>query len=89
MPQAGDSTVRLLSHIGSPSAEKLDAHRLSGGLKDLELTLENGPDWIIEHVEASNLVGRGGASFPTGRKSRALCQAVGSKYLVFEESTDE
>ena len=57
--QADDSKLRLLPRTGSPSAERLDAHRLSGGLKDLELTSESGPDSVIEQVEASNLAGRG------------------------------
>ena len=89
VPQAGDPSLRLLRRIGSTAAESLEAYRRDGGLKALELALERGSDWVIGQVEASNLVGRGGAAFPTGRKWRAVSMASGSKYLVCNADESE
>ncbi len=55
----------------------------------LNLALANGPDWVLRQVEASNLVGRGGAAFPTGVKWRAVASAGGSKYLVCNADESE
>jgi NADH-quinone oxidoreductase subunit F len=48
------------------------------------------PEMIIEKVEASNLIGRGGAAFPTGLKWKLTRQADGdSKYLVCNADESE
>lgn len=89
VPQAGQSSLQLLRRIGSPGAQGLDAYRADGGLAAWELALERGPHWVIEQVEQSNLVGRGGAAFPTGRKWRAVAQASGPKYVVCNADESE
>lgn len=89
VPQAGQSSLQLLRRVGSPSAQNLDAYRRDGGLGAWELALERGPEWVIEQVEKSNLVGRGGAAFPTGRKWRAVAQATGPKYVVCNADESE
>ena len=66
VPQAGQASLQLLHRVGSPSARSLDEYRADGGLRAWDLALEQGPEWVIEQVERSNLVGRGGAAFPTG-----------------------
>ena len=89
VPQTGQSSLQLLRRVGSPSAEGLDAYRADGGLVAWDLALERGADWVIEQVEQSSLVGRGGAAFPTGRKWRAVAQASGPKYVVCNADESE
>lgn len=89
VPQAGESSLQLLSRIGTPAGSRLDAYRRSGGFEAFDLALAKGPDWVIGEVEASGLVGRGGAAFPTGRKWRAVASATGSKYLVCNADESE
>ncbi len=89
VPQAGQASLQLLHRVGSPSARSLDEYRADGGLRAWDLALEQGPEWVIEQVERSNLVGRGGAAFPTGRKWRAVAQAGGPKYVVCNADESE
>ncbi len=89
VPQAGEPSLELLRRIGSSGAESLDAYRNSGGLDALELALQEGADWVLRQVEASKLVGRGGAAFPTGIKWRAVASASGPKYLVCNADESE
>ncbi len=89
VPQAGQASLQLLHRVGSPSARRLDEYRADGGLRAWDLALEQGPEWVIEQVERSNLVGRGGAAFPTGRKWRAVAQAGGPKYVVCNADESE
>ncbi len=73
------STDRLLA--GPPldgPAEPLDAHRARlGGLPD-----GAGVHDLIGTLEASGLLGRGGAGFPVGRKWRALAERKGGPAVV-------
>lgn len=89
MPQAGDASLDLLRRIGSSGALSLDGYRASGGLSALGLALRKGRDWVLRQVEASRLVGRGGAAFPTGIKWRAVANASGTKYLVCNADESE
>ena len=54
-----------------------------GGYKGLEAALSMSPEEVIEQIETSDLRGRGGAGFPTGRKWRS-CREVPSdiKYML-------
>ncbi|MDE0108444.1 MAG: NAD(P)H-dependent oxidoreductase subunit E [Bryobacterales bacterium] len=89
VPQAGQASLELLHRVGSPSPQSLADYRADGGLRAWELALEQGPEWVIEQVERSNLVGRGGAAFPTGRKWRAVAQAGSPKYVVCNADESE
>lgn len=89
VPQAGDPALRLLHRCGSPASGDLESYRETGGLKALELAVASGSNWVIKQVEASNLVGRGGAAFPTGVKWRAVASAAGPKYLVCNADESE
>ena len=45
--------------------------------------LENGPDWTLEQIKASNIRGRGGAGFPMGFKLDACRnEAADQKFIV-------
>ena len=73
------STERLLAGPAPEAgAEQLDAHlaRL-GPLPDAR-----GPRDLITELEASGLLGRGGAGFPVGRKWRALAERPGGRAVV-------
>ncbi|MBC8484442.1 MAG: NADH-quinone oxidoreductase subunit F, partial [Bacteroidetes bacterium] len=71
--------------------EKLDPIRIvdyveQGGYAALEkVLLKLDPEWIIREVKESNLRGRGGAGFPTGKKwglARAAGKINEQKYVV-------
>ncbi len=89
VPQAGDPSLRLLRRIGSTGVPRLKDYLSGGGFVAFELALKNGPDWVIRQVEESNLLGRGGAAFPTGRKWRAVASAQGPKYLICNADESE
>ncbi len=59
-----------LSAIGQIDPENIDDYLAIGGYEALKKALAMTPDEIISQVEKSNLRGRGGAGFPTGRKWR-------------------
>ena len=89
VPQAGTGGLRLLHRVGEPSGESLQGYLRDGGFAALDLAVRNGREWVVEQVEASNLVGRGGAAFPTGRKWRAVLAAKGPKYAVCNADESE
>ncbi len=59
-----------LSAIGQIDPENIEDYIEIGGYEALKKALAMTPDEIISEVEKSNLRGRGGAGFPTGRKWR-------------------
>ena len=71
----GGNGLRLLRRVGSIDPESLDSYRAHGGYAALAKALELGPERVIAEVVASNLLGRGGAAFPTGRKMTAVAKA--------------
>ncbi len=89
VPQAGSDSLRLLRRIGKSSPDALDSYRDEGGCKALQRAIENGAEWVLKQVEASNLVGRGGAAFPTGIKWRAVAKASGPKYVICNADESE
>jgi len=82
IPQFGQPGLRLLRRIGRVDPERLEAYRDEGGYAALERAIELGPQRIIREVTASNLVGRGGAAFPTGRKWEAVAKAAARPHYV-------
>ena len=89
VPQAGNPSLKLLQRVRSAGTHRLDDYRGRGGFKAFELALKKGPDWVISQVEESNLLGRGGAAFPTGRKWRAVSLAAAPKYLICNADESE
>ncbi|HEX2754986.1 MAG TPA: NAD(P)H-dependent oxidoreductase subunit E [Candidatus Limnocylindrales bacterium] len=90
VPQAGQAGLRLLARIGVVDPTSLDDYRAHGGFRALERARAIGPQRVIDEVTAANLVGRGGAAFPTGRKWAAVAaQAAQPHYLVCNADESE
>ncbi len=72
-----------LRNIGEIDPTNIDDYIERGGYKALEKALTMKPEEIIDEVEKSNLRGRGGAGFPTGKKWRS-CAGYNDfpKYVV-------
>jgi NADH-quinone oxidoreductase subunit F len=58
----------LAGYEGEP-LQSLESYRAVGGYKQLEKARAEDPQAVIQQVIESNLRGRGGAFFPTGRKA--------------------
>ncbi|MBV9333901.1 MAG: NAD(P)H-dependent oxidoreductase subunit E [Candidatus Eremiobacteraeota bacterium] len=71
----GGTELRLLRHVGIVDPESLDAYCADGGYGALRKAFELGPQRVIAEVVTSNLLGRGGAAFPMGRKMEAVANA--------------
>jgi formate dehydrogenase iron-sulfur subunit len=70
----------VLRDLGRPT---LDAYRARGGYRALELAVARPPEEIVKTLETSELRGRGGAGYPTGRKWRAVAsRSADEKYVV-------
>src|SRR5262245_28872456 len=91
LPQAGEPGLRLLGRIAAGvDPESLDAYRAAGGYEALRRALELGPAELVQEVVESNLLGRGGAAFPTGAKWEAVArQPVKPHYLVCNADESE
>ena len=91
LPQAGVDGLRLLRRIAAGlDPESLDSYRAHGGYAALARALELGREGVIGEVDASHLLGRGGAAFPTGVKWRAVAgQAAFPHYLVCNADESE
>ena len=90
VPQQGDPGLVLLARCGVVDPTSLDAYRASGGFEALARARAMGPEGVIAEVTAANLVGRGGAAFPTGRKWAAVrAQPATPHYLVCNADESE
>ncbi len=89
-PHIDGTELRLLRRIDKIDPESLDEYRAHDGYHALRKALELGPERVIAEVQASNLLGRGGAAFPTGRKMQAVAQApVRPHYLICNADESE
>lgn len=90
VPQAGDPTLRLLRRVGVADPTSLEAYVGSGGYRALTRAFTLGAEGVIAELEASKLMGRGGAAFPTGTKWRAVANAPGRpKHIVVNADESE
>ena len=60
--------VKVVSRRFGKGAAAIDRYLELDGYKAVQKALQQGPEWIINEMKASNLRGRGGAGFPTGMK---------------------
>lgn len=73
----------VLRDIVAGGGLTLEEFRSRGGYRALELALHRRPEDIVRAIECSELRGRGGAGYPTGRKWRAVFgQPADEKYVV-------
>jgi NADH-quinone oxidoreductase subunit F len=73
-PQAQDSSSKLvlLGRIGKVDPLSISNYQQHGGFDALRKAIQLGANGVIDEVNTSGLVGRGGAAFPTGRKWGAV-----------------
>ena len=73
-PQAQDSSSKLvlLGRIGKVDPLSISDYQQHGGFEALRKAIQIGATGVIDEVNTSGLVGRGGAAFPTGRKWGAV-----------------
>jgi NADH-quinone oxidoreductase subunit F len=89
-PHVGGSLIQLLRRVGRIDPQSLQAYRDDGGYQGLSAALSLGPERTIAEITASNLLGRGGAAFPTGRKMDAVSRAlVQPHYLICNADESE
>jgi NADH-quinone oxidoreductase subunit F len=82
--------LRLLRRAGHVDPTSVDAYRASGGYEALREAFRIGPHGVIREVQASRLLGRGGAAFPAGRKLEDVARApVRPHYLVCNADESE
>ena len=80
----------LLRRVGAIDPGSLDEYRAHGGYEALRTAVAMGPADVIREVTESNLVGRGGAAFPAGRKWAAVAgQPVRTRYIVCNADESE
>ena len=73
-PQAQDTSSKLvlLGRIGKVDPLLISDYQKHGGFDALRKAIQIGATGVIDEVNTSGLVGRGGAAFPTGRKWAAV-----------------
>jgi NADH-quinone oxidoreductase subunit F len=80
----------LLTRCGIVDPTSIVDYEAYSGFEALRRALDLGPDWVIDQLKISGLVGRGGASFPTGRKWEAVRAATGNpKYVILNADESE
>jgi NADH:ubiquinone oxidoreductase subunit F (NADH-binding)/NADH:ubiquinone oxidoreductase subunit E len=94
-PRQGEVRV-LLGNAGKIDPDSLESALAEGAYQGMMSALKRSPDEVIREIENSNLFGRGGAGFPTGRKWRfvanaglfpkfIICNADESEPLIFKD----
>ncbi len=80
----------LLRARGVPDSRALDTYLSAGGYQGLRKALQSGPDAVTKEVMDSELRGRGGAGFPTGRKWTFVPKDhPGPRYLICNADESE
>ena len=82
--------LRLLKDIDEPGLAGIDVYERRGGYKALRQALvDMEPGDVLEEINQSNLLGRGGAGFPMGMKAGFIPEGKMDKYLVCNADESE
>jgi NADH-quinone oxidoreductase subunit F len=79
----------LLGGIDEPGLATLEVYERRGGYGSLRKALAMTAQEVLAQIEASNLRGRGGAGFQTGKKISFLPHGVAQKYLACNADESE
>lgn len=79
----------LLRDLDIPDIWQFDTYVANGGYEGLRKALQMTPPEVIQTVLDSNLRGRGGAGFSTGRKWSFIPQDAAIKYVVVNADESE
>jgi NADH-quinone oxidoreductase subunit F len=83
VPQAGDRGLRILARVGRIDPGSLTDFLANGGYRALREAITLGPDRVIAEVVTAEVLGRGGAAFPAGRKwAAARAETAFPRYIV-------
>ena len=88
-PAHAHSPRVLLAGIDEPALHTLEVYERRGGYGSLRKALAMTAQEVLAQIEASNLRGRGGAGFQTGKKISFLPHGVVQKYLVCNADESE
>jgi NADH-quinone oxidoreductase subunit F len=89
-PQTPNPSLSLFGRVGIADPLSLDDYRAHGGYEALAKAIAMGAEGVVAAVTEANLVGRGGAAFPAGRKWGAVAsQPVTTRYLVCNADESE
>ena len=78
----------VTAHIGTEGSHTLPGYLRNGGYEALRKAVTMSREEVAEEVNTANLLGRGGAGFPAGRKWSML-RAADPKYLVVNGDESE
>ena len=85
-----EETKVMLEFADDPAQKTLEGYRNNGGYQALEKALrEMKPEEVTEEVVKSELRGRGGAGFPTGRKWKFVPKTDKPKYIAVNADESE
>ena len=82
--------VKIVTSRFGLGAAKIERYLELGGYTSAKKCLEQGSEWIVNEMKASNLRGRGGAGFPAGMKwSFVPKQSAKPKYVLVNGDESE
>jgi NADH-quinone oxidoreductase subunit F len=82
--------LRLLKDIDEPGLHTIDVYERRGGYSALRKALtELGPQEVLEQIQGSEILGRGGAGFPMGMKAGFVPHGDMDKYMLCNADESE
>ncbi|MEE2813884.1 MAG: NADH-ubiquinone oxidoreductase-F iron-sulfur binding region domain-containing protein [Verrucomicrobiota bacterium] len=81
-PNPGEIEECVFAHIRNPARGVLEGYRSTGGYDALKEALTQTPEHLLETITESQLAGRGGAGFSTGKKWEMVAEAPGQPKTI-------